>query len=169
MILRGLRHFCVWSLISAAWTVFVLSSGAVSPVGAQGLPGTQLESLPLTREDVAYLALLNSRDLKVERFNSRIIEQDIAGERAVFHPIFSMESSGGKSTTLSGNVLAGSDEPQIDTANWSSGIRARLISGATASFHNTSSLLVDSSQTQNRTQFKPIPILVQTCSFSGYD
>jgi len=134
MILRGLRHFWVWSLVSAAWTVLLLSSGAASPVGAQGLPGTTLDSLHLTREDVAYLALLNSRDLKVERFNSRIIEQDIANERSAFHPAFSMESSGSKSTSLSSTALSGTAEPQIDTANWSTGIRAKLISGATASF-----------------------------------
>lgn len=134
MILRGLRHFWVWSLVSAAWTVLLLSGGAASPVGAQGLPGKPLDSLPLTREDVAYLALLNSRDLKVERFNSRIIEQDIANELSAFHPAFSMESSGGKSTNLSGSALSGADVSQVDTANWSSGIRAKLISGATASF-----------------------------------
>jgi outer membrane protein TolC len=124
----------VWSLVTVAWAVLLFSGGSLSPAGAQGLQGKPLDTLPLTREDVAYLALLNSRDLKVERFNSRIIEQDIANERSAFHPIASMESSGSRSTSLSGSALSGSDMPQVDTANWSSGIRARLISGATASF-----------------------------------
>lgn len=127
-------HLClrsrVWWLAFAAWAL--LQSSGVPAVCAQS-PAGQTAELPLTRDDVAYLALLNSRDLKVERLNTRILEREIPTERAAFHPIASLESSQSQTTSQSGSVLSGSSSPEGDTTAWSSGIKTRLISGATAS------------------------------------
>jgi outer membrane protein len=131
-------------LASVAW-VILMSSGVPS-AGAQALLTNAGEALPLTRDDVAYLALMNSRDLKVERFNSRIVEQDVRSERAAFHPAVSMEGSRSQSISLSGSGLAGSPTPEVDTTAWSTGIRARLISGAVASLDFVNSKLESNSQ-----------------------
>ena len=121
-----------------------LLSGAAAPTGVQA----QLEGqpLPLTREDVAYLALLGSRDLKVDRLSSRIAETELPNERAAFHPVISLETSESKSKNLTGSVLAGATEVETETTTWSSGIRAKLLSGGTASLDFTNSRLESNSQ-----------------------
>ena len=124
----------------------VLLSGAVPPAAAQGLVAAQGEALRFTRDDVAYLALLNSRDLKVERFNTRIVEQEVPSERSTFHPVVSLESSEAQSKNLAGSALSGASTIENETTSWSSGVRARLISGATASLEFTNSRLESNSQ-----------------------
>ena len=119
----------------------VLLSTGVPSASAQGLLAGQGETLPLTRDDVAYLALLNSRDLKVERFNTRILEREVPSERATFHPIVSMENSESQSKNLAGSALSGAGTVENEATSWSSGVRARLISGAVASFDFVNSKL----------------------------
>ena len=99
----------------------------------------ETKAIPLTRQDAAYLALLNSRDVRIERLVPDILDTEIRRERAVFHPIFSMEGSTSHSATGSGNILAGSSTPEGTSVNWSSGLRAKLISGAVASLDFTNS------------------------------
>lgn len=106
----------------------------------------QGEALPLTRDDVAYLALLNSRDLKVERFNTRILEQEVPSERATFQPIVSLESSESQSKNLAGSALSGASTLESETTTWNSGVRARLSSGAVASLDFTNSRFESNSQ-----------------------
>jgi outer membrane protein TolC len=115
---------------------------AIAPTGSHAEP----ESLPLTRDDVAYLALLGSRDLKVDRLSSRIAETELPNERAAFHPVISLETSEGKAKNLTGSVLAGATEVETETTTWSSGIRAKLLSGASASLDFTNSRLESNSQ-----------------------
>ena len=144
MTAQALRRSGLGRLASVACAV--LLSSAVPPAAAQGLLASQENALPLTRDDVAYLALLNSRDLKVERFNTRIAEQEVPSERAAFHPIVSSEGAESQSTTLSGSALAGAATAENETTTWSSGIRARLISGAVASLDFSNSRLESNSQ-----------------------
>ncbi len=92
-----------------------------------------LKVLPLTLQDVAYLALLNNRDVKIERLNSEVAATRVPQARAVFDPSFSMEATTSHAQPGEGNLLSGSLTPASDSVNWSSGVKARLISGATAS------------------------------------
>jgi len=117
---------------------------AIAPTGSEAEPEAQ--ALPLTRDDVAYLALLGSRDLKVDRLSSRIAETELPNERAAFHPVISLETSEAKAKNLTGSVLAGATEVETETTTWSSGIRARLLSGGTASLDFTNSRLESNSQ-----------------------
>jgi HAE1 family hydrophobic/amphiphilic exporter-1 len=106
----------------------------------------ETKALPLTRQDAAYLALLNSRDLRIERLNPKITDTDIGKERGVFDPLFYSAAGTGHSTNASGNVLAGSSTPEVDIVNWSSGLRAKLVSGAVASLDFTNSRVSANSQ-----------------------
>lgn len=144
MTVQASLRSCLGWLASVAWAVLLWS--AVPPASAQGLLPSQGEGLSLTRDDVAYLALLNSRDLKVERFNVRIVEQDVPSERAAFHPLVSLESSETQSKTLSGSTLSGASTVETETTAWSSGVKARLLTGATASLDWTNSHLTSNSQ-----------------------
>ena len=99
----------------------------------------ETKALPLTRQDAAYLALLNSRDVKIERLGLEILETEIRKERAVFHPTFSLESSTSQSKASGGSLLAGSQTVEGDSVNWSSGLKAKLITGAVASLDFTNS------------------------------
>jgi outer membrane protein len=135
------------------WVCVVLASGrALAADGVNPVPPPETGPVPLsasmsfetkalllTRQDAAYLALLNSRDVRIERLAPDIQDTEGRRERAAFHPIFSMESSTSRSQTAAGTILAGSTSPEIDTVNWSSGLRAKLISGAVASLDFTNS------------------------------
>ncbi len=106
----------------------------------------ETKALPLTRQDAIYLALLNSRDVRIERLAPDILETEIRRERAAFHPAFSLESSTTQSHSAAGTVLAGSTSPQAESVNWSSGVKAKLISGAVASLDFTNSRVESNSQ-----------------------
>jgi HAE1 family hydrophobic/amphiphilic exporter-1 len=140
-------------MVRGLWLCVVLAGGRalaaegtspVPPPGADPVPlsasmSFETKALLLTRQDAAYLALLNSRDVRIERLVPDIQATESRRERAAFHPIFSMESSTSRSQTAAGTILAGSSTPEVDTVNWSSGLRARLISGAVASLDFTNS------------------------------
>ena len=132
-------------LLAGAAVVGVVSASTAS-AGAEGQLGASREALPLTRDDVAYLALLGSRDLKVDRLSARIVATEISSERSAFHPVLSLESSESKSKNLTGSALAGATEIETETTTWSSGIRAKLLSGGTASLDFTNSRLDSNSQ-----------------------
>jgi len=141
------------AMVRGLWLCVVLAggralaaegTGPVPPPGASPIPlsaslSFETKALLLTRQDAAYLALLNSRDVRIERLVPDIQDTEIRRERAAFHPVFSMESSTSRSQTAAGTILAGSTSPEIDTVNWSSGLRAKLISGAVASLDFTNS------------------------------
>ncbi|OGT26273.1 MAG: hypothetical protein A2Z17_01340 [Gammaproteobacteria bacterium RBG_16_66_13] len=104
---------------------------AVSP--STGALTLDLKVLPLTLQDVVYLALLNNRDVKIERLNPEVAATGVSQARAVFDPSLSMEATTGHAETGEGNLLSGSPTPASDSINWSAGLKARLISGAMAS------------------------------------
>ena len=133
-------------VVHALWPVIMLSGGiafagegSTTQTEGGGVVSVatslilQAEGLPLTLHDVAYLALLNNREIKIERLTSRIAEQEIRREGAVFHPIYSLESSTSNSQSASGTALAGISTPQAESVNWSSSLKAKLLSGAVAS------------------------------------
>ncbi|MBI1846549.1 MAG: TolC family protein [Candidatus Rokubacteria bacterium] len=129
-------------LVAVAWAVALC---LVPSVHAQDSSPAPAVTLPLTRDDVAFLALLNSRDLKVERFAGKLAERELPTERAAFHPFISMEASMAESKSLAGSSLAGSDSPFLGTTAWSAGIRNRLVSGATASVDYVSNRVLSNS------------------------
>jgi len=92
-----------------------------------------LKVLPLTLRDVAYLVLLNNRDVKIERLSPEVVATRIPQARGVFDPSFSMETTMNHTESGGGNLLSGSPEPASDSVNWSAGVKAKLISGAIAS------------------------------------
>ena len=116
------------------------------PVPLSAALSFETKALPLTRQDAAYLALLNNRDLRIERLNPKITGTEIAKERGVFDPLFYSAGGFSRSQSASGNILAGSTTPEVDVANWSSGLRAKLISGAVASLDFSNSRLSSNSQ-----------------------
>src|SRR4030067_40986 len=61
---------------------------AVSP--STGALTLDLKVLPLTLQDVVYLALLNNRDVKIERLNPEVAATGVSQARAVFDPSLSM-------------------------------------------------------------------------------
>ena len=138
----GLVRLASVACAALLWTLPAAAQGPPAGPSVTGLEG----ALRLTKDDVAYLALLNSRDLKVERFNTRIAEQEVPTEQAAFHPIVSIENSEAQSTNLAGSALAGAETIENETTSWSSGVRARFISGAVASFDFVNSRLESNNQ-----------------------
>jgi len=132
-------------LLSWGGLAFAGERGGAPPGSAEGsapIPGAlmfETKALSLTRQDAAYLALLNSRDVKIERLNPEILGTEIRRESATFHPTFSLESSTSQSKSGGGSLLGGAATPEGETVNWSSGLKAKLISGAVASLDFTNS------------------------------
>jgi HAE1 family hydrophobic/amphiphilic exporter-1 len=91
------------------------------------------ETLPLTLQDAAHLALLNNREIKIERLTSRVREEEIRRERAAFHPLLTLDSSTDHSEKAAGTVLAGTTTPEIENVEWNSGMKTKLVTGAVAS------------------------------------
>src|SRR5215470_8755053 len=87
----------IWLAVMGRGDLSVAAEGtsiapAPAPSGAP-IPSVltfETRVLPLTRQDAAYLALLNSRDVKIERLGSDILKTAIRTERGVFDPTFSM-------------------------------------------------------------------------------
>jgi outer membrane protein TolC len=135
----------VWGL----WAVYLLGSSPA--IAAEGTDLTsaakdrpvplplsspltfETRALPLTRQDAVYLALLNSRDIRIERLVPEIVRTDIQKERGVFDPAFYSAGAVNHTEVPAGNILAGSNAPTVEAVTWSSGLRAKLISGAVAS------------------------------------
>ena len=144
---------CSMVALHAMWISLLLWGGAAfaaeeagsppaPPESGAALPGAlmfETKALPLTRQDAAYLALLNSRDVKIEKLNPDILANEIRRELSAFHPTFSLESSTSQSKTGNGSLLGGATTPEGESVNWSSGLKAKLISGAVASLDFTNS------------------------------
>lgn len=103
----------------------------VAPPAASD-PGTA-EVLPLTLQDAAHLALSNNPEIKTERLTPLIREEEIRGERAAFHPVFTTEGSTDRSETQTSSQLAGGTTLETDNINFNTGIRTRLATGTVAS------------------------------------
>jgi len=91
------------------------------------------ETLPLSLQDATQLALLNNREIKIDRLTFRTREQDIRRERAAFHPTLSIDGSGDRSEGQTANLLAGTENPTTANLEWNAGIRTKLIMGTVVS------------------------------------
>ncbi len=72
------------------------------------------EGIELTLQDAVRMAIENNLGLKVERYNPKIVEQEIAIEKAVFDPVASLNLSESYEKALSPSVLTSSEQRTLD-------------------------------------------------------
>jgi len=92
-----------------------------------------VEVLFLTLQDAAHLALSNNPEIKTERLTPLIREEEIRGERAAFHPVFTAEGSTERTEIQTSSQLAGSTTLETENIDFNSGIRTRFTTGTVAS------------------------------------
>lgn len=95
--------------------------------------GGSAEPMVLSLQEAVYLALLNNRDIKIERLTPRIREEETRRERAGFHPSFTVDGSTDRTQGFASNLLAGATAPVGENVDLNSGLKTRLLTGAVAS------------------------------------
>lgn len=129
----------VWDALDPVSMILRYELGRDDPQGAprnptaSGAAAKRVEEVPLTLQAAASLALLNNREIRVERLGPRIREQETQRERAAFHPSLVVDGSTDSGQTASASLLAGTTTPETESAEWNSAIRTKLITGAVAS------------------------------------
>lgn len=98
-----------------------------------GPEATPTEALPLTLQEAAQLALVNNREINIERLTPQIGDEEIRKELAAFHPVFTTEGSADRTETQTTSQLAGITTLLTENFNFNSGIRTRLATGTVAS------------------------------------
>jgi len=91
-------------------------------------------TLPLSLHQSVLLALQNNPDVRIERLNPLIREEEVKKEQRVFfYPLIGYEVSLARSEQPAGSVLAGADVTQGDTFDFNTGVKTQLITGAVLS------------------------------------
>ena len=102
---RWILAFCAASVLLHPWLSPLTPAHAASARTEAGVVGTLL---PVSRVQSVMLALQNNMDLKVERLNPLIREEEVRRETgAFFSPRLGVESSTDRSLWVAGSVLAG--------------------------------------------------------------
>lgn len=105
-------------------------NGQRGSLGAEGAAAT----LPLTLEQSVLLALQHNRELRLERLNPLIREQDVRREAAaLFSPRLTVEAGADRSQRPSGSVLAGADVLEARNIDVNSSVSLRSITGGVVS------------------------------------
>lgn len=99
-------------------------SGAAAGQAEEG------ETVPLSLRESVFLALRNNVEIRIERMNPQIREEELKKEEgAFFYPRVSFEVSNAQASKPAGTVLAGSDVVETESFDFNTGIKSRMPTG----------------------------------------
>ena len=128
---RWILAFCAASVLLHPWLSPLMPAHAASARTEPGVVGTLL---PISRVQSVMLALQNNMDLKVERLNPLIREEEVRREAgAFFSPRLGVESSTDRSLRVAGSVLAGAQVLETENLELNTGVSMRSITGGLVS------------------------------------
>ena len=128
---RWILAFCAASVLLHPWLSPLTPAHAASARTEPGVAGTLL---PISRVQSVMLALQNNMDLKVERLNPLIREEEVRREAgAFFSPRLGVESSTDRSLRVAGSVLAGAQVLETENLELNTGVSMRSITGGLVS------------------------------------
>lgn len=107
--------------------------GPVPPPTPAAPEAKAADLLPLSLRESVLLALQNNTEVRIERLNPRIREEDVERERGTFYPRLALDISTDRSEKPTGTLLAGSPTLVTTSFDFNSGVRTRVVTGGVVS------------------------------------
>lgn len=110
-----------------------VAQGPVQPPASAAPEAKAADLLPLSLRDGVLLALQNNPEVRIERLNPRIREEDVERERGAFYPRLALDISTDRSEKPTSTVLAGSTVLVTEGFDFNSGVRTKVVTGGVIS------------------------------------